>query len=140
MKNVTHTEDATASQMSVMPWKRGWLEFLNLDGWMRWWSSLTIFAMTVRISGGMIAVTYNHSNTSKESQGLLLPFPTLNSGYRHASDSLLSVTWQAIPAQEILSSKSVIHSFASLDDIAVAASPTLQVLRHECRLRSGEIV
>ena len=139
MKSVTHTEATTPDQMSVRPWKRGWLEFMNLDGWMRWWSSLTIFAETIRISGGMIAVTYNHSIISRESQGLLMPCPTSSSGYRHASDSLLNVFWQTIPAQEILSSRSVIHSFASLDDIAVAASPTLQVLRHECQLRRGEI-
>jgi hypothetical protein len=140
VRSVTPSKETMQDLMSVAPWRNGWLEYNTLDGWRRWWSSLNTTVESVRILGGMIVVTSRVSNTSKVLPRLLDFSPASNSGYRLGSDSSLSASWQATPHLKTSSSKSVIHSFANLDDIAVAASPTLQELRHECRLTLGDYV
>ena len=126
------------AQMSVRPWRNGWLEYLIPGGLMRWWSSYSITVESIRILGGMTVVTYRASNTSKTSVLLPPQYPLLSSGYRHASDSLLSVFWLLERVLQISSYKLVTHSCATLDDTTVAASPTLQALRRECRLKIGK--
>lgn len=137
VKNATLCEASTPCQTYVRPWKRGWLRFNTHSGWMQWWSSLNEQVESVRISGGMIVVTYKAKSISTKSLILLSAYPPSSSGYRHVSDSLLSVFWQGENYQETSSFRSVIHSLAFLDHTAVRASPTLQALRQECRLKSG---
>ena len=122
---------------SVKPWNDGWLESNTQTGWRRWWSLLRTTVESVRISGGMIVVIYKVKSIWNGSSQLLTISPASSSGYRLGRGSLSNVFWLVFPHLVTSSSRSVIHSFASLDDTAVAASPTLQELRHACQQRLG---
>jgi len=138
VKAAMHTKAVIASQMSVRPWKRGWLELNTQTGLRRWWSSLNTTVESVRISGGTIAVTCRVRNIWNESSKLLFFFHESNSGYRLVNGSSSSVWWEGFPSLKTSSSKSQIHLYANLDDTAVKASPTLQGLRHACCLAIGK--
>lgn len=134
-----HTKGIMLVPTSAWPWKNGWLESIIRDGLTRWWSSLSTTPETCRILGGMTVVTFSPSNIWEESVVLLNDYPASSSGYQHESGGLLSAFWQNTDQHQRTSSyKSVIHSFANLDDIAVSHSPTLRVLRQECRRQLGE--
>lgn len=137
VRSATQCEASTQCRTYAMPWKKGWLRFSTPCGWMRWWPSLSTRVESVRISGGMIVVTYKARSISTRSLILLSNYPPRSSGCRHAKDNSLSVFWRGESYQEISSFRSAIHSLALLDHTAVAASPTLQELRRECRFRSG---
>ena len=131
------TKDSTACRMSARPWRRGWLEYRIHNGSARWWSSSSITVESIRILGGMTVVTFKVNSIWKISSLSLTIYLGLSSGYRLVSDSLSSVFWHDGPLLATSLSKSVIHSFRSLDDMTVAASPTLRALRHECQKMHG---
>ena len=131
------SKETTRDQTYVTPWRNGWLELATHAGWMRWLPSLGITVESVRILGGMTVVTFNHSVILMLSQRLLDAYPTSSSGYRQGSDSSLSVFWQTVSPPRTSLSRSATHSFATLPDIAVEASPTLQALRQECLKQLG---
>lgn len=136
-RNVMRYEATIRALMSVTPWKRGWLEYNIQTGWMRWLSSLTISVNSVVTFAGMTAVTYRAFGILPTSVVLLNTHPISNSGYRHASGSLLSVTWLPTLYPTISSSKSVTHLLECLDEQALAASPILRALHHELAKRTG---
>lgn len=123
--------------MSVRPLRNGWLEFNIPNGWMRWWSSLDTTVESVRISAGMIVVISRTKNIWGISSRSLDVYHGLNSGFRLGSDSSSNVFAWASHSLRTSLYKSVTPSFARLDDIAVSHSPTLQVLRQECRKPNG---
>jgi hypothetical protein len=77
----------------------------------------------------MIVVISKASNICPEYVILPAHSREFASGYRHASDGLLSVFWQATKFPRTSTYKSATPLFESLDGTAAAASQTLAALR-----------